>query len=307
MTSLENHLEFAKKVSFLSKDPSTQVGAVFFDKSNAIPLVWGYNGMPRGMDDKDPEKLERPEKYFWFEHAERNAIYNAAQPLMTLNNAICLSSQAPSMEGARALVSAGIKKVFYRPSVVDVRVDELFSLCGIEHASIEKSKTDRLSRKYGEILDLAHFFGQTDSSVEALCRAGSIIINEQTLSPIAAGATRSPPGLKFDTAALRELSPERPWWVQEPEKDAIFSAVKPKLEHSNVFVSWCPCIRCSLALASVGVASIVTKEIDFSQENDRRWRVEFEKTQAFLGVLGIDLVTLPSSGTGHILKTKSKP
>ncbi len=37
----------------------------------------GYNSFPRGINDDVPERHERPEKYYWMEHAERNALYNA--------------------------------------------------------------------------------------------------------------------------------------------------------------------------------------------------------------------------------------
>lgn len=65
--------------------------------------------MPRGMPDNDPTKNERPEKYLWFEHAERNGIYNGAQPLM--ENAMIFSSHFLNMEAARAVVSVGLKTV----------------------------------------------------------------------------------------------------------------------------------------------------------------------------------------------------
>ena len=31
------------------------------------------------IDDNKIDRQKKPEKYFWFEHAERNAIYNAAR------------------------------------------------------------------------------------------------------------------------------------------------------------------------------------------------------------------------------------
>ena len=39
----------------------------------------GFNGLVRGVDDDVALRRERPAKYSWTEHAERNAIYNAAR------------------------------------------------------------------------------------------------------------------------------------------------------------------------------------------------------------------------------------
>jgi len=70
----EYFLGIAEQVKLKSKDESTQVGAVIVGKGHEI-LSTGYNSFPRGLDDSRPERQERPHKYPYFEHAERNAIY----------------------------------------------------------------------------------------------------------------------------------------------------------------------------------------------------------------------------------------
>ena len=76
-------------------------------------LSTGYNSFPRGLDDSKQERQERPEKYFWFEHAERNAIYNAARIGVSLKNStIYLTSGIPCMDCARGIVNSGIKVVW---------------------------------------------------------------------------------------------------------------------------------------------------------------------------------------------------
>ena len=70
--------ELAHTVKKKSKDENTQIGAVIVGKDKEI-VSTGYNSFPRGLDDNIKERQERPEKYFWFEHGERNAIYNAAR------------------------------------------------------------------------------------------------------------------------------------------------------------------------------------------------------------------------------------
>ena len=105
-------LEIAEQVKIKSKDQSTQIGAVIVGEDNEI-LSTGYNSFPRGLDDTKLERQERPEKYFWFEHAERNAIYNAARVGTPLKgSSIYLTSGLPCMDCARGIVNSGIKTVY---------------------------------------------------------------------------------------------------------------------------------------------------------------------------------------------------
>ena len=105
-------LGIAEQVKIKSKDQSTQIGAVIVGKDKEI-LSTGYNSFPRGLNDNKPERQERPEKYFWFEHAERNAIYNAARVGTPLKGStIYLTSGLPCMDCARGIVNSGIKTVY---------------------------------------------------------------------------------------------------------------------------------------------------------------------------------------------------
>jgi dCMP deaminase len=112
MNWTEYFLNIAEQVKLKSKDESTQIGAVIVGIDNEV-LSTGYNSFPRGMDDSKQERQERPEKYFWFEHAERNAIYNAARVGTALKNStIYLTSGVPCMDCARGIVNSGIKVVW---------------------------------------------------------------------------------------------------------------------------------------------------------------------------------------------------
>jgi len=105
-------LQIAEVVKSKSKDESTQIGAVIVGKDREI-LSTGYNSFPRGLDDNLPERQERPVKYFYFEHAERNAIYNAARVGIPLNGStIYLTSGLPCSDCARGIINAGITRVF---------------------------------------------------------------------------------------------------------------------------------------------------------------------------------------------------
>jgi dCMP deaminase len=67
-------LGLSKVISQRSHDIHTQHGCVITDQSNRI-LGVGYNGYPRGLDDTNLPK-NRPDKYPWMIHAERNALSN---------------------------------------------------------------------------------------------------------------------------------------------------------------------------------------------------------------------------------------
>jgi len=74
----EYFLALAELVCARSKDRSTKVGAVIVGPDNEIRST-GYNSFVRGIDDDVEARHLRPAKYEWTEHAERNAIFNAAR------------------------------------------------------------------------------------------------------------------------------------------------------------------------------------------------------------------------------------
>lgn len=112
MEWVEYFLGIAEQVKLKSKDESTQIGAVIVGEDNEI-LSTGYNSFPRGLRDDKEERQVRPDKYFWMEHAERNAIYNAARVGTPLKNStIYLTSGLPCTDCARAIINTGIKKIY---------------------------------------------------------------------------------------------------------------------------------------------------------------------------------------------------
>lgn len=100
------------QIKLKSKDQNTQIGAIIVGKDNEI-VSTGYNSFPRGLSDNESYRQERPEKYYWFEHAERNAIYNAARiGVSTKGCTMYLSCGIPCADCARGIINAGIRKVF---------------------------------------------------------------------------------------------------------------------------------------------------------------------------------------------------
>ena len=104
------YLDICKVVAARSKDPNTQIGCVIVGPNHEIRST-GYNSFPRGIRDDVPERLVRPTKYLWIEHAERNAICNAARAGTATEGCTIYVEIMPCMDCARAVVQAGIIQV----------------------------------------------------------------------------------------------------------------------------------------------------------------------------------------------------
>lgn len=96
-----------------SKDRSSKFGCVIVDERQSV-LSLGWNGFPRGIDDDKEERHERPAKYLWTEHAERNAIYNAASKGILLQGASLYVNGIPCSDCTRAIIQTGIKRVIMK-------------------------------------------------------------------------------------------------------------------------------------------------------------------------------------------------
>ena len=108
----ELFIKQANLIAQKSKDKSTKVGCVIVGQDNAV-LSMGFNGFPRGVEESSAERWERPEKYEWVEHAERNAIFNAARHGIKLAGARAYLNWGgvPCSECTRALIQAGITEI----------------------------------------------------------------------------------------------------------------------------------------------------------------------------------------------------
>ena len=112
MNWVNYYKQLANTVKLKSKDKYTQIGAVIVGEDGEI-VSTGYNSFPRGLDDGIDERQERPEKYYWFEHAERNAIYNAARiGVSTKGTTMYLSCGVPCADCARGIINSGITRIF---------------------------------------------------------------------------------------------------------------------------------------------------------------------------------------------------
>ena len=106
-------LELASHVSTWSKDPSTKVGAVIANDMRQV-LSLGYNGFPRGVEDRKSRYEDRATKLLFVAHAERNALDNA---FADVRGATLYTTLCPCNECAKSIVQRGIRRVIsYAPT-----------------------------------------------------------------------------------------------------------------------------------------------------------------------------------------------
>lgn len=130
-------LGLAKHVSTLSKDPSTQVGAVIFDPKRRLVSA-GYNGFARGVNDNTSRLTDRQVKYQLTLHAEKNAIMFATAPLegctMVVTHPCCAQCAA-------LVIQSGIAHVIWPTPDIDFMrrwADDLkLTLQQFEEAGVE--------------------------------------------------------------------------------------------------------------------------------------------------------------------------
>ena len=106
--SYKNMLALCQEVAQHSPD-SKKVGCVIASPEDEV-LMWACNDFVRGAA-QTPERLQRPTKYIWIEHAERNAIYKAAMAGIPLEGTTMYINWWPCIDCCRAIIQSGIKKI----------------------------------------------------------------------------------------------------------------------------------------------------------------------------------------------------
>lgn len=116
----DGFLTIALEWAQMSKDPSTQVGAVLVHGRDVLTM--GFNGFPEGLIDS-PERLnDRELKNRLVVHAEENTICKAAKRGISTNGATIYMAAvdrttgqvwggAPCVRCTVSLIQAGIKEV----------------------------------------------------------------------------------------------------------------------------------------------------------------------------------------------------
>ena len=105
-------LKYAYGIARGSRDNSTQNGAVLVDPFKGIPVAFGYNDILTSCGVLDlASRRERPTKYLFTEHAERAAIFYAANRGIQTEGAWLYCPWVACADCARAIILAGITRV----------------------------------------------------------------------------------------------------------------------------------------------------------------------------------------------------
>lgn len=131
-------MHLAEQVALKSKDSSTKLGAIVVGPDHEIRAT-GYNSFPRGINDDVPERQVRPEKYKYFEHAERNAFYNAARHGASLKDCTLYCAWLPCTDCARGIIQVGVAKLVVKSFDVPSRwaLDMATSVTMLKEAGVE--------------------------------------------------------------------------------------------------------------------------------------------------------------------------
>ena len=109
MTDIE-YMKLAFDKATLSIDPSTQNGAIIVNEATGEILGGGCNEFPSGVEVLT-ERWERPLKYSFVEHSERNAIFFCARKGKATAGMTMYCPWFACADCARAIIQAGITRV----------------------------------------------------------------------------------------------------------------------------------------------------------------------------------------------------
>lgn len=109
---MKEALRYAYSFALDSPDPSTQNAAIVYNKDGQMISI-GVNKFTKGVEITE-DILERPKKYSFIEHAERNAIYGVLSSIdedVTIDPGphVMVAPWAACADCARAIVQSGIQ------------------------------------------------------------------------------------------------------------------------------------------------------------------------------------------------------
>ncbi len=294
----------------LSKDDSTKVSAsIFNDNGNLVAI--GYNGLPRGFKENNIDFVRDKEaiiiywkeilkksndvetyddfyrvfkesdivlyKYDFFEHAERNLIYNLLNRDNDIRQNVAITNNIETPEDARALISSGmsIVKSAKIASVGDDdlinNIETLYNYCAIR-IMFELSNV-KLNHELN-----TKFFRYEKALLETIEK-----INMENYCAI----------FKPDFSLLSlGFDEENPIAKTKHKFSAVLNSIY-QLAHETLntrntkykmHVSMCPCRDCCLSIAAMG-DSIESVDISMSSQNARtnkRWLDEFNENKKLL-------------------------
>lgn len=243
----------------LSKDRSTQVGALFLHPTDFTILAMGYNGLPRGCRDEVPERHQRPLKYDYFEHAERNTIYNACREIF--RGASACVDRMPDLSCVRALISVGVSSLFILGTIS--KEDHRQALELLEEAGVSVSSGSLEDHLEGRDLPLPAVLVE--------------LRHHQRLNPDAEAAVIQLSNGRLIHAVRSQTSDSI-----APVRQLIYAQARPLLQGSVAVVTLRPCIECSAALLAVGVREVVCPPVPDTLRE--RWDWDLKATLTASGV-----------------------
>lgn len=115
------------KLAQNSRDLSSQNGAMLFGRDGNI-IGEGWNDFPEGIEWTEERATTRPIKYEYTEHAERNAIFDAARFLAGndeygyhgLQECQMVCPWAACADCARAIILIGVKHLYVHKQRMDL-------------------------------------------------------------------------------------------------------------------------------------------------------------------------------------------
>ena len=117
MDSDQTLLRHAYRIAEIySDDPHTRNGAVLVSRDNRV-IGSGANCLPIGVSSNN--RLARPKKYSFIEHAERNAIFAACRQGENTSGATLYCPWFACAECARAIIQAGIVRIVGHKQMFD--------------------------------------------------------------------------------------------------------------------------------------------------------------------------------------------
>ena len=133
-------LNLARQIGTWSKDPSSKIGSLLV--RDRIILGTGYNGFPKGIEDKKKRLDDRETKYKYMIHAEMNCLYNSGHNDI-MGSTLYVSGLPVCSECAKGVIQKGISTVVmeYSPKIADKWKDSfaltssMFDEAGIRYYS----------------------------------------------------------------------------------------------------------------------------------------------------------------------------
>ena len=173
ITQQERDVKYLKMAFEIARDkgtdPSTQNGAVIVDCSwpyEEYPFIVGKgaNHFPKGVKETK-ERWERPLKYAFVEHAERNAIYDAAKNSCSGVAVAKTTMYCPwyaCADCARAIIQSGIKEVVGHQRCFDLTPNHWKD--SIAHAFVMFEEAGIVTRKISDEMGVTIRFNGQETS-----------------------------------------------------------------------------------------------------------------------------------------------